>query len=279
MSSDPAPQLPIRQLSPDPAPPPMPRPKLSIAHLMLWTLGTAIALSLSRTQLSFLDRPSGIPGDFSSGGLSTFLRISAIAVAPFHGIAVAVLLVTVGRLYRKGILPLTEPGHWILLITGATILLNALVHVVHSVIFASLGLNVGDMVETLCWQVPQGVIFLLASALYLLAWRSTPQPPRWRFYFLTNVAMMVIAAVLPLVFTILQFAQSDITGFWLSAMVLGLISMPFAIAWLVAFPLAVCRDMWLKSRRDALHWTGIALVVVEVVASVADNFALSMLVD
>jgi hypothetical protein len=190
----------------------MPRPKLSIAHLMLWTLGTAVVLALSRTQISFLEDPQGFPSEFpKSDKLSTFFRLSAIVSAPFGGIAVALLLVIVGRLYRRNTLPLCEPGHWILLVSGVMIVLNACTHLVHHAVFQYLVLNAHPLVRTLGWQVPQGMSFLVAAALFLLAWRGTPQPPRWRFYFLASVAMMVIAAVVPVVFITLQWSQGDVT--------------------------------------------------------------------
>jgi hypothetical protein len=61
-------------------------------------------------------------------------------------------------------------------------------------------------------------------------------------------------------------------------MVLGMVSIPFVIAWVIAFPLAVGRDMWLHARRDALHWAGIAMVIVDILASIANNVAASLLV-
>src|SRR5688572_22187367 len=76
---------PPAEASPNPLP--QPRPKLSIAHLMLWTLGTAIVLAFSRAQFG----PIGSAGTeveeaFAGNARGTYLRILAIVTAPFTGI-------------------------------------------------------------------------------------------------------------------------------------------------------------------------------------------------
>jgi hypothetical protein len=91
---------------------PPPRNRLTIAFLMLWTLGSAIVLACNRA----LEDPQ--LGNQLGLAYSLYLMCYAIA----QGVAVAsVPLFIARRMTRQGGFP-TQPGHWILLIRGLTML-------------------------------------------------------------------------------------------------------------------------------------------------------------
>jgi hypothetical protein len=91
---------------------PPPRNRLTIAFLMLWTLGSAIILACNRA----LENPQQI----RQLGLAYSLYLLCYAVA--QGVAVASVPLFLARKFaRRGGFP-TQPGHWILLIRGLTTL-------------------------------------------------------------------------------------------------------------------------------------------------------------
>lgn len=275
-----APELPIRNLpsAEIPPQPPVPRPKLSIAHLMLWTLGTAIVLALSRLQISAFEMPrvAGV-GDAATTGLQTFFRLSAIVTAPFTGIAVALLLVAAARCYRRQPLPLSQPGHWILLIGGTIFILTALVRLIQVLLTPLVaGEGAGGMMN---WfflgQLPVVILSFGGAGLYYMAWRCTAGPPRWSFHFASSAAgyaYIVVGGVLSSVLMTAGLIPSDFLK-----MIVAFVAIPFYLAWVVSFPYAVIRDLLLKEYRDALHWAGVALVVVSLLQGIAQKVAMNLI--
>jgi hypothetical protein len=269
MSFEPVPELPIRKISAaDSPPPPMPRPKLSIAHLMLWTLGTAIALALSRAQIAAFElTASDLGGRFALSRLGTYFRTAVIVIAPFTGIAVALVIAVAWRICRRQSLPLSQPGHWILLVGGILYVLNALAETLQARI--EVPVESQDL-EHVMWVallwLPHLPVYVTAAGLLFLAWRSTVGPPRWRFVFASNLAVYVFAMAAAVI-RLCSMASGELM--WIVTFPLALIAIPIYLAWLISFPLAVLRDLWLKDYRDALHWSGVLLVIVWVLTTLA----------
>ena len=78
--------------------------RLSIAHLLLITAGSAAAIWL-------MQPPNG-----NAGRLDVIISVS---FAPVYGTALAVLVLAFRRVLTVGIPIATEPGHWLLLIIGS----------------------------------------------------------------------------------------------------------------------------------------------------------------
>src|SRR5438132_3400288 len=93
---------------------PPPRNRLSIAHLMLWTLGSAIALAFYRAMA--IDKQA-------NERLVAVSRIYALLYSLLAGPKVGGLLLFTWRKVR-GIAGFpTQPGHWLLVLEGASAML------------------------------------------------------------------------------------------------------------------------------------------------------------
>lgn len=273
MSADPTSDLP-HEPAPDlqsdpqvknrPAAVPHKRTRLSIAHLLLWTLGTAIVLAFSRAQLSAFEMPQF--GQQFAGSLGTYFRVVVMVAAPFTGIAVALLFMVLWRLYRRQSLPLTEPGHWILLIFGVLFFVNAAGQLASAFVRTEAVESLDLALLLVLTVVAQGTVMVVAATLCWTAWGRTPGPPRWRFVFGSSFVVCIywLAAVV-------LGAGSMIFGEFAMLVVLPLaiVAIPVFVAWLVSFPSAVIQDLWLRERYDALHWAGVALVLVNILTGIA----------
>lgn len=232
---------------------------------MLWTLGTAIVLACSRAQLSAFET-GPFDRQLFAGSLGTYYRVMAIVTAPFTGMAVAFLMVTGARLYRRQPLPLWEPGHWILLIFGVLFLLNVAVQFLSFLVQSEAIVRRDLTVVLVLTVVSQAAIVLPSAWLCWLAWRRIARPPRWRFVFGSSFVLCIfwiVAAVL----TTGSMVLGDLSLFVM--LPVAIVSIPIVIAWLISFPSAVIQDLWLRERYDALHWAGVVLVIVNVLAGIS----------
>ena len=267
MSQPPA-DLPAQQL-PLAETPRAARPRLSIAHLMLWTLGTAIVLAFSRAQIAMLEPArTSIDNFVEADALGTVQKVTAIAVSPFTGLAVALLIAVAWRLVRRGPLLLVQPGHWLLLIAGVTFLKNVAVQLAGYGVMRAL--MVDERIELMLSfrSIVDAMGSAAIAALYLIAWERTAQPPRWRVYFLAGSAVFWLVAIGTLLILATNFVEQGQSALMVTIAVLGV---PLVIVFLVSFPWAVGRDIWNKQRRDMLHWAGVIVVVATVLAAVANS--------
>ena len=93
------------------------RQRLSIAHLLLWMAGTAIALAFFRTFFAG-DQPAGVQAP---------LRFFALLQAPIVGAALGSLPLAVWQaLHGKRGFP-HQPGHWLLVLQGISFLAGIIV--------------------------------------------------------------------------------------------------------------------------------------------------------
>lgn len=242
---------------------------------MLWTLGTAIVLALSRIQISAFEMPGfSFFGDSSTSRLQTYFRLTAIVTAPFTGIAVALLLAAIWKLYRRQPLILSQPGHWILLIGGVTLFLTAVGQLIQFLLTPLLQSESGTASWFFLTQSSSTALSLVLAWMCFIAWRCTAGPPRWKFYFASSAALYAYLVVIAVIL-LAALASEALMGMMF---VMAVIALPIYFACLVSFPYAVIRDLWLKEYRDALHWAGVALVIVGVVSAVGQIVALSVLV-
>ena len=90
------------------------QPPLSISHLMLWILGSALILAVHH----FYDNSRAIPGP-----LESYWRFHKVADSFLYGIQIAALLVFAARLIARNGPPPREPGHWLLVKSGGSIVI------------------------------------------------------------------------------------------------------------------------------------------------------------
>jgi len=97
------------------------RPRLSIAHLLLWMAGTAVALTYFR-QFFW----NGDSGDAARNQLQLAQRVFACLQAPFYGAAISSVPLAVWQWCRGNRSFPTQPGHWLLLLQGVSIVAGIL---------------------------------------------------------------------------------------------------------------------------------------------------------
>jgi hypothetical protein len=224
------------------ASPPEPRPRrLGIAHLMLWTAGSAVTLAFLR----------GTFDEQRSESIQTLQKALALVQAPFYGAALACLPLVFWRPRPAEQRFPTQPGHWLLLVQGVSLLTAMLVfvslpHRANGVVVAA---NAEEMQELLR-QLAHREVLRLAPTLavtLLAAWQMTR--PRWRSMFL----LMALGYGLG----IIAFGAAAVGETQTLAMVgtelLWLLQTISAVALLVC----VLRDWAEGMTHDFLHTTGI----------------------
>lgn len=210
--------------------------RLSIADLLLITLGTAIAI--------WILQPSGTAPGIAQATV-------AIVFAPLYGAAIAATLLAISRSHRNLAPFATQPGHRLLLLIGTT--------------FAAIGLaakgisNHGQtrgmwspVLDTLCVLVAAVLLLFSAGLLLSMAFGELEESPRWRRVFQLTAAMVAVPFV---------------GGCCLDP--LG--GRPFPLVVILAIPVfgtpillfatmlaAIIEDLWRQSPRDFWHWIGVA---------------------
>jgi len=208
--------------------------RLSIADLLLITLGSAIAIWV-------LQPPGGV--------YSRSWTAVNVAFSPLYGAALAVVILAVrADLKLKSFA--TQPGHWLLLWFGTLFA---------TVGFAAKGATVPREIlkewslvpQTLC--VLASVCLALFGALLLLslAIGDMEPSPRWRRVF----QLMLAWAVTPVVCVLLAAAV-----YRNMAALIFVTAIFFAVPviLLVASIIAVAQDLRESKRRNFWHWLGVA---------------------
>lgn len=217
-------------------------PRLSILHLMLWTLCSAVYLTLIRAIYS-------LQGDMPSG-YATIQDASSVLQGIITGAVFAGAIVLVSTRARIGPPMLRHPGHWFLVI-------SALVHLIYvPVLFVSM-LLMGrfGMGRSLLWIY--GLVFVIPLIAYSVAARRD-RTYRWKVLF---VALAVMALAQCIHLGAIGFVAGRI-GSWF--VVLSAISSWGSLLLAGAVVAVSIVDLVAGLRRDWLHWTG---VVTHVAAS------------
>lgn len=268
MPSDPIPDPPL-DATPGENPSPPIVPRLSIAHLMLWTLGTGIVLALLRVEIVWFEPARAQLDQFiDADSWTSSQQVTAIGVAPFTGAGIAAVLVAAWVLVRRQALLCSQPGHWLLLLVGVAYLRDAAVVAVRYLELRAL-LADQDFLRITSLRVGTTVIGNLAVALLLcVAWRFTPEPKRWRFYFAVSGTTFGLGALLTL--SILGVALAGLPTTLLT-IITGIVVLPLAITMVVSFFWAVAKDAWSGERRGLLHWVGVVVVVGAALGAMAQK--------
>jgi len=212
-----------------------PRNRLSIAQLMLWTLGSALILGGFRL---FRQQPQP-----DTGRIDTILSVFYLAYSLPLGAQVGSVFLWVARRWRRqGGFPV-QPGHWLLLVGGFAHLLSwtgyAIGHfAVRFFIF-----------DESAWWLPIEIPALLVALVgYALTWANVRREQGiWRLA-VTCLVVEYALILLMLAFAVIRPIQFQ-----------GTCCAPVCAVLLL---LAGISDLANRSsERDYLHWTGIAATV------------------
>ncbi len=203
-----------------------PTPKLGIVHLLLWTLCTAIYLTLSRT---FRALRHDLPDEFVS-----ILRVMDVLQGAVIGAVLAGAIVLAYSRVRHQSSVRRHPGHWLLLIEAA----GTTIYLALELLF----LLVGQFGRAAYQQLMlYGLIKLLSGVADVFAgYRS--ETLRWKLAF---GVMAVLDVSQGLSFFTAMFLPIHQSRLLLSA-------------WIVVVSIL---DLRVHQRRDWLHWTGVATYV------------------
>jgi len=230
-------------------------PPLSIAHFLLWMAGTAVYLTLTQIAKGLLRQ-----NDVSIPALSNIIFAAVFAVAVGPGVASWAIFA-----WRRfhGIRFPTQPGEWLLLITGASYLVDFLTLLLLALSWPPPTIQYSEMprgliVKHLLWQSGTPLFSCLCFALAAFWVR---RPRSWMVFYLLLIVQNLAFALALATYSIVLLTQANWiqeVGQFLGAtsprVVLGVLP-------IVALSLAIAMDLKRGRRRDWLHWTGIAVYV------------------
>ena len=201
--------------------------RLSITHLLIWTALSAVLLAIDRatSQLPHLET-------------SAFGQMIAFIYAPLFGAGVFALLLAAWRATNGGPRFPSQPGHWLLVISG-----------IQSLLHLSIGLIVAVAQLGVSWELLQlGRLCeeLACGTLLVLAIRDSRRS--WRVAFVCGLISYVfsLAGTALMQFGVFDFSPEREEGYlhWLT---------------LLVCLCAVFDDCLTRAPRDYLHWMGLAV--------------------
>ena len=252
--------LPESQLEPR-----LPQPPLSISHLMLWTLGSAIILTCYRA----------FDEDRLTAGQRILEQFRQAAVSIVDGVQLAAVIVFAGRfILRKGPLP-REPGHWLLLKGGVSSLVGwGIVGLLYGTINVEESHN-GLTVLAIITVVYYSSIAML-SLLAILA-LNRGKSRLWQAYFGYCILAAGTGAMLGVFLLAEHINGNEGIGLgWGTEMFLTWSRWQI---WMESLPLLVglcgllILDWRTGKRRDWLHYAGVVVEIGGLTIILADHFA------
>lgn len=211
-------------------------PRLSIRHLMLWTLCSAVYLSLIRAMYS-------LQGDMPSG-IAAIRNASSVLYGIFTGATLMGAIVLVSTRVRCGPPMLRQPGHWFLFVSAISHLLY-----VPFILLLLVGESFGF--SEFSYMAFYGITSLFLPIAYTIATRRN-RVLRWKVIF-AGVAVVGLSQCL----LYLGFGLNAISfGYWFA--ILSAIPSLGSLVLAGAVVVVSILDMVAGERRDWLHWTGVA---------------------
>jgi len=211
---------------------------------MLWTAGSAVILAMYRAGADM----SGMPGPSA-----WFWYVTVMVHSITYGAAVsAVVLFVYWRLTSGPTFPV-QPGHWLLLITGALGIANFVAYTSLSLVSdwsSSLPVDLMTVAHLVFPRIAGGVLCVVVAVRLIDA-------RYWRLYFWSRAIVELLQATTYIhIFGLIEFPD-----------VLSLVhQIAFALGSIVVFIwliVAILLDWRRRNQRDWLHWTGIAVAFSE----------------
>jgi hypothetical protein len=221
-----------------------PQPPLSIAHLLVWTAGTAVILAVGRVYFTFTELPESF---------RTYFNVQQLVYSPLAGAAVSSLILLVYRRLTSGPPFPAQPGHWLLLVHGLQTAVGWIAHLV----LVTLRRSYLDMPGVLVLVAVCGVG---AVASGVACWRLRDRGA-WRLYLLVSALLDLLVAGGWLFAFYAPYIGTGYMPFAPALQILGGLLLGLALLGLVVVELV--RGV----RRDWLHWVGVALSLIYPVLS------------
>ena len=220
----------------------LPQPPLSISHLLLWILGSAVVLGSYR----WLNEPEG------EGQRQLVFHLDQFARCLTLGGGVAALLVYARRLIARDAPLPCQPGHWLLVVQGINWPAYWLV------LFAIYGArgsphdDLGPRESFQRYAVTSALYFLWGTGVYLVVFALLRDAKRWRMFF-------AVCAVLPLLHALLWCCIVNEPALVTPERGFILLRMVVTLAFL---GICVLRDRESSIHRDWMHTAGVGLYFV-----------------
>jgi hypothetical protein len=215
--------------------------RLTIAHLLLWTLGSAIILAMYRVLAT---------DEEQTNGQTLVPSVYAIAFSVLMGAQLGSVFLFASRLIRgAGGFP-TQPGHWLLLIEGVSVLLAG-----SGQIAVRLGSRTLDL-----WAFSQIPNCVVTAVLYAVAIRvQSGAGTAWKAALILLSVQHAAAALVFGAFLMSALSRPSYPWGWGSEMYrLQTGCFPPIIA--LVLVMSAMTDMQAR-QRDLLHWAGVASLV------------------
>lgn len=234
-----------------------PRIRLSILHLMLWTVGSALILASFRALSSPI---AELPKEMAQ--LQPFYHLAySLTLGAQVG---SVLLFAVRRLNRQGGFP-EQPGHWLLLVEGISAML---MFAGYGVFLLGFDADAANVYLFYALQIPN---VLACSIGYGLAFTRTTTGTPWRLS-LGTIAVIYCIQVCLYVASAMTLSWQVSGGSWYRIWELpqNCLGLTLAVA-VLAGSLADWRN---HAQRDLLHWAGVATFISNIVVQFLCQFLL-----
>ena len=155
--------------------------RLSIAHLLLWTATTALAVGTIMPDPIDAPAPSDMPAEFRAyqDRQQQQWRVATALTGPVLGAGLAALAIAAWRRHRYQPGFPTQPGHWILMIVGMCTVVAMELHLIYRVRLDGFGSN---FIRTPLF-VFFCVTFLLPVITLAVAYYRVAEPLRWKRVF------------------------------------------------------------------------------------------------
>jgi hypothetical protein len=220
--------------------------RLSIAHLMLWTLGTAIALALFRPYLESQSPRTNEP----AVRYFQFQKGITLALIPFGGASIGALILAAIHRARGGKLFPVQPGHWLLIVFAMSYFSSALGRLL---LFTRESVELSRAAAAYWGFTGLAMMMVAVQVLPLLLVRDAP---RWRVLFVVEVirrvANVVTTGLNAIWITSLASGGPSLDYLRLASGVTSLLLLAAGVVYLITF----LREVAVRPQRDYLHWVG-----------------------
>jgi len=240
-----------------------PQPRMGIIHIMLWTAGTAVILTLYRNAAVLSD------SEFEQG---VFRQVTTLIWSMIAGIGLCGVFVWVMR-RRAGLAFPVHPGHWVLVVGGALSLAYALIWLVWAAVID----------DNNRWFTLLRCAYALASLLamgmfWFSAWR-TLGPSYWVVFLGVVASRNGLVALELVLYSCFDrwFPLTIVADGWHLFIIIIEIVIIIEITQVVVMVTCLFKDRRVRVRRDWMHWAGMVVVLSSALLTIAQRVYFQLL--
>ena len=224
-------------------------PRLGIIHLLAWTAAMAVLMKFGQgMKMLQADAVSSLGPAYET--MQSIMQSAYAAVGAAGFVGAAILLMTKIRRTPGNF----QPGHWILLVNAPVMLMYYL-----SFMLLAVWGRLEDRPVDFAWHLGTiALLSLLHAGGYIVAIWKARAPRRWKAYFLLLVLVLLLQS---LIYLVVALTDRSILLSWGWSMVWSAIG-GISLLTVVLF------DLLKRTRRDWVHWTGVAVVAASVLLEV-----------